>query len=158
VIVDPAIARIQADIAEPACARGLEDGRWRILAFKYPILDFAVTATEPNGKASEYGFRAELSNFPGTAPYVRVWDHEGNIALPAARRPTGGARIAKTFQVWGDDTVYRPWDRCTGPHISNAAELKHLAWRSDRHLSFIFEDLHAILNGNAVAHALRASA
>jgi hypothetical protein len=158
VITDPAIARIEADIAEPAFASGLEDGRWRILSFNFPILNFAIAATEPDGKASEYGFRAELSNFPSAAPHVRIWDQDANSALPAERRPKGGGRVEKTFQVWSDDTVYRPWERNTGPHNNIATTLPHLAWRPSCHLSFIFEDLHAILNSNAIASALRASA
>lgn len=154
-IDEPAIARVRADIAEPGFSSGVDSGRWRVIAFDFPRLDFAVTATEPDGSTGEYGFRADLSNFPGTAPKVQIWDHANNVVLPANRRPKGGPRIQKTFQSWGDDTVYRPWDRCTGPHGNNATTFPHLAWRPERRLSFIFEDLYAILNSNAVALAVR---
>lgn len=157
-IADPSAARVAADLEEAGFLSGCNAGRWRIIACEFPILDFAVAATEPDGTASEYGFRAELSNFPGQAPMVRIWDHEKNAPLAAEQRPKGGARVQKTFQRWGENTVYRPWDRMTGPHGNNAVTYPHLAWRPERRLMFIFEDLHGILNSNARALRLRTSA
>jgi len=157
-IADPSIARIAADLEQGNFIRGCETGRWRIIGFEFPILDFAISATEPDGTVSEYGFQAELSNYAAQAPMVRIWDHEKNTPLAAYQRPRGGPRVTKTFQHWGDDTVYRPWDRKTGPHNNNAAAFPHLAWSPKRHLIFIFEDLHGILNGNARAQDPRTSA
>lgn len=157
-MLDPAEARVRADLDDPGLTGGVAAGRWRVHAFTYPRLDFAVAATEPDGKASEYCFRADLANFPAANPMVRIWDFERDTPLAVASRPAGNARVAKTFQFWGDDTVYRPWDRMTGPHNNNATTLPHLAWRPDRRLLFIFEDLHGILNLNARAHRLRAAA
>ena len=150
-IKDPSIARVAADLKEGSFVSGCDAGRWRIIGQEFPILDFAISATEPDGTDSEYGFRAELSNFPGQAPMVRIWDHEQNAPLAVDRRPKGGARVQKTFQSWGSDTVYRPWDRMTGPHGDNSATFPHLAWHPERRLVFIFEDLHGILNSNARA-------
>ena len=157
-ITDPCIARVVADLHEGDFVAGRDAGRWRIISHKFPILEFAISATEPDGTASEYGFQAELSHYPGQAPKVRIWDREQNAPLAANRRPTGGARVQKTFQRWGSDTVYRPWDRITGPHGNNAATFPHLAWHPERRLAFIFEDLHGILNSNARARVLRATA
>ena len=157
-IADPSIARVAADLEQGDFLSGCDAGRWRIIFNEFPILSFAISATEPDGTASEYGFQAELSNYPGQAPMVRIWDHEKNAPLEAERRPKGGERVQKTFQSWGSDTVYRPWDRKTGPHGNNAATFPHLAWNPERHLVFIFEDLHGILNSNARAQRVRASA
>jgi hypothetical protein len=157
-IADPSGGRVDAELQDAAFLSGVDAGRWRIIAYAFPILDFAISATEPDGKASSYGFRAELSNFPAQAPMVRIWDHDGSTALATDRRPRGGPRVAKTFQHWQSDTVYRPWDRMTGPHNNNAGTFPHLAWRSERRLVFIFEDLHGILNSNARAHRIRAAA
>ena len=157
-IADPSIARVAADLKESEVLSGCDAGRWRIISDEFPVLDFAISATEPDGTASEYGFRAEVSNFPGQAPMVQIWDHEQNASLAGDRRPKGGARVQKTFQCWGSDTVYRPWDRMTGPHGNNDVTFQHLAWRPDRHLIFIFEDLHGILNSNARAQPRRAPA
>ncbi|RUY22839.1 hypothetical protein EN978_34125 [Mesorhizobium sp. M7A.F.Ca.US.001.04.1.1] len=157
-MLDPAEARVRADLEHPAIIAGVDEGRWLIHAFAFPRLDFVIAATEPDGKPSEYGFRGDLTNFPATSPMVRIWDLERDVALAVNNRPKGNQRIAITFQQWGDDTVYRPWDRMTGPHGNNANNLPHLAWRVDRRILFIFEDLHGILNLNARAHRLRAAA
>ena len=154
----PALPRVAADLEEGDFVSGCDAGRWRIIANQFPILDFAISATEPDGTASEYGFRAELSNYPAQAPMVRIWEHEEDASLAPDRRPKGGARVKKTFQCWGEDTVYRPWDRKTGPHNNNAATFPHLAWHPERRLVSIFEDLYGILNSNARAQNPRASA
>ena len=157
-IADPSIARVATDLEQVDFLSGCDAGRWRIISNEFPILDFAISATEPDGTASEYGFRADLSNYRAQAPMVRIWDHQQDIPLPGDQRPKGGVRVEKTFQYWNDDTVYRPWDRKTGHHSNNAAAFPHLAWNPERHLIFIFEDLHGILNSNARAQNLRASA
>ena len=157
-IADPASERVEAELNSAGFRAGVESGRWRMIAWAFPILDVAIAATEPDGSSSEYGFRIDLANFPSQPPMARIWDHEANAPLPADRRPKGNQRVTKAFQHWGDDTVYRPWDRRTGPHISNSAQLAHLGWRIDRKLTFILEDLHATLNLNARAHRLRPAA
>ncbi len=157
-IEDPGIARVAADLEQGDFLSGCDAGRWRIVSCEFPILDFAISAIEPDGTASEYGFRADLSNYAAQAPMVRIWDHERDVPLPDDRRPKGGVRVEKTFQRWGGGTVYRPWDRKTASHNNNAATFPHLAWNPERRLVFIFEDLHGILNSNARAQNLRASA
>ena len=157
-ITDPSTARVEADLAQPAFEAGCRGGRWRIVSWQAPILRFAVSATEPDGKTTEYGFWAELSNFPAQNPMVRIWDLGRDAPLAPALRPKGGPRLQKTFQNWGEDTVYRPWDRKTGPHDANTPNMPSLCWRPDRRLLFIFEDLHGILNSNARALRLRAAA
>jgi hypothetical protein len=158
VIADPSASRVEADLRRQDLLSGCDTGRWRVIAYEFPRLDFTIAATCADGSRCEYGFRAELSNYPAQAPMVRIWDHGANAPLAVDRRPKGGIKIERSFQHWGSDTVYRPWDRLTGPHNDNAAAFPHLAWRADRRLSFIFEDLHGILNGNTRTLRLRASA
>ena len=157
-ITDPSKLRVDADLQEGDFLSGVEASRWSIISYTYPILDFVISATEPDGITSEYGFRADLTNFPAQAPLVRIWDHKANGPLAVHLRPKGGNRVQITFQRWKDDTVYRPWERMTSPHNANAARFPHLAWRTERHLSYIFEDLYGILNSNARTHRLRAAA
>ncbi|MBR8190550.1 MULTISPECIES: DUF7665 family protein [Burkholderia] len=157
-IADPSAGRVEADLRGGGIVSGCESGWWRILEHKFPTLDFVISATEPDGAPSEYGFRAELSNYPGQPPMVRIWDHKSNQSLAGAMRPRGNRRVEISFQQWSSDTVYRPWERLTGPHNNNASAYPHLAWRSDRRLAFIFEDLYGILNSNARAIRARATA
>lgn len=155
---DPAVGFIEESLASEGIQSGCREGRWRIEHFEFPLLDFYVSAIEADGSSSEYGFRAELSNFPATAPEVRLWDHERDCPPSADNRPKGGPRVVETFKAWGKGTVYRPWDRQTGPHNNNAVSKPHLAWRADRDLSFIFEDLHGLLNSNSRKNIIRPAA
>jgi hypothetical protein len=157
-ISDPAAARVEEDLKEGNCVSGLQAGRWRIIAFTFPRLDFAVTATEPDGTVREYGFKADLTNFPATAPRVQIWNHATDTAVAQDQRPKGNPQVEKAFQWWQEDTVYRSWDRMTGPHNNNAANQPHLAWHPNRRLSFIFRDIHGILNLNARARRVRSAA
>jgi hypothetical protein len=151
VIEDPSAVRVAEELGGPDFLTGVGKGRWRVVRHTFPLLDIAIAATEPDGTASEYVMRFELTNYPAQAPMVRIWDVGSNGPLPRERRPQGNPKVALAFQQWGDDTVYRPWDRRTGPHNFNAANLPHLAWRPDRDLMFMLEDLNGILNLNARA-------
>lgn len=155
---DPAVALIEADLQSDAFQSGCREGRWRVVEFSYPRLDFKVSAIKADGSRTEYGFRADLLNYPGVAPEVRLWNLEDNRKPTAEERPTGGTRITETFKDWQEGTVYRPWDRQTGPHGNNAANKPQLAWKKDRELAFIFEDLHGILVSNGRKVAVRAAA
>ena len=155
---DPAIDFIEESLSSERFQSGCSEDRWRVVRFEYPILDFYISAIEEDGRMSEYGFRAELTNFPGTAPEVRLWIlQDDRMPLPE-ERPKGGPRVTQTFKHWGTGTVYRPWDRQTGPHNNNAVSKPHLAWRPDRDLTFIFEDLHGILVSNGRKNAPRSAA
>lgn len=157
-IEDPAAQRVAAELLREDFIDGVEKSRWRLVHQAFPIIDIAISATEPNGERKDYVFRFELTNFPAQAPMVRIWDPESNGPLAKDKRPHGNARVALAFQVWGSDTVYRPWDRCTGPHNGNAAKLPGSAWRTDRTLTFVLGDLHGILNLNARTLRHRAAA
>ena len=157
-VINSAQMHAESDLDESVFRAGVAAGRWRVINFKFPRLDFAILGTEPDGSRKEYAFMAELSNYPSQAPMVRIWDMQQDVPLDVAQRPKGNPRLEQAFQKWGSDTVYRPWERLTGPHNSNAGNLRHLAWHVERRLSFIFEDLHGILNSNARARRIRLSA
>ena len=157
-IEDPAAIRVAADLVRADLLAGVENGRWRILKLAFPYLDVAISATEPDGGPSEYVIRFELSNFPALAPLARIWNVQTDQPLAVEKRPKGGKKLTLTFQKWGEDTIYRPWDRLTGPHNPNAPNLSHLAWHSGRTLTFALEDLHGILNLNARSLRYRSAA
>jgi len=155
VIPDPCASRVKSDLLDHDFLQGRDAGRWRVIAFAFPRLDFAISAIGTDGQPLEFGFRAELSNYPSQAPMVRIWDFDADAPLAANKRPKGGVRVERSFQQWGSDTIYRPWERVTGPHNGNAAAFPHLAWRPDRRLTFVFEDLHGILNSNFRTQRIR---
>lgn len=144
------------DLASPRFRVGAASNRWRLVSDNFPMLIFAVAAIEACGARGEYFFRFELSGFPTTAPEVNIWDPGANARLILAHRPKGSPRIVEAFKDWGDNTVYRPWDRKAGAHNNWNATHPTLAWRPDRDLAFILEDLYGLLTSNALASAARA--
>jgi len=148
---DQAQNAVAVDLASARFRAGVGRGQWEQVSFRFPVLVVAVAAIEPDGKPGEYCFRFELSGFPGTAPEVKIWDTETNAPLAADKRPKGSDRVNKAFQVWGDNTVYRPWERFSSVHNNFAQNFPELAWHPERDLTFILEDLHGLLTSNAAA-------
>ncbi len=155
---DPAFIRLNADLAAPSYKAGAVRGRWRLLYLAFPILMMEVAATEPDGSGSYYCFRFECTGYAGQKPEVKIWDAFQNELLPPEHRPKGNPRVVKSFQSWGDETVYRPWDRKSAVHNNFERDYPTLAWHENRDLAFILEDLYAILNSNARASHSRSAA
>ena len=155
---NPAEAAVAIDLANARFRSGSRRGFWRLVEYSFPYLTMAVAATEPDESSSEYFFRFELSGYRGTAPEVRIWDQAHSTLLPFERRPKGPERVVHGFKQWGHETVYRPWDRLAGPHNNWPRDHQDLIWNASRDLAFILEDVHEILNLNARARSIRASA
>ena len=137
---------VDADLECPRFRAGAARGQWRKVSYKFPVLIMAVSAVDLQGKRCEFYFHFELSNFPGVAPEVKIWDLDAGALLPDARRPKGSPRVIEAFKSWGSGTVYRPWDRHGLGHNEWASKHPELAWHAKRDLSFILEDLHGLLN------------
>ena len=155
---NPAKTAIEADLAAPRFLVGVARRNWNKESFEFPVLVITVAATEPDGTASEYGFHFELTGYPGIAPEVHIWDLKKDQILPPELRPKGSPRVVTAFQEWGDRTVYRPWERHGAVHNNWTGEHPDLAWHPKRDLTFILEDLHGLLNSNALTHSARPSA
>lgn len=155
---DPVQKAIDVDLASARFIVGAMRGQWRKVSYEFPILFVAVAAIDPDGSSGEYFFRFELSGFPAIAPEVKIWDYVANALLDASRRPKGSTRVTQAFKSWGNETVYRPWDRHSGTHNNWAKEHPDLAWHPKRDLAFILEDLHGLLTSNAAAHSNRPAA
>jgi hypothetical protein len=149
---------VDNDLAIPRFQAGKARKHWRLVSFSFPILVIAVVATEPDGAPGEYGFRFEVTGYPGVAPEVRIWDLEAGQLLPVARRPKGSRRVTEAFKDWSFGTVYRPWERHSGAHGNWADIYVNLVWNPKRDISFILEDLHGLLNSNALKGGPRPAA
>lgn len=155
----PAKAAADADLASARFRAGVFRKQWRVVSYVFPLLIVAVAAVEPDGSASEYAFRFELTGFPGAAPAAQIWDCAANMVLPVDKRPKGTNRVAEAFKNWEPhNTVYRPWERTSGAHNNWAQTHPDLAWHARRDLTFILEDLHGLLTSNAAALSARPAA
>jgi hypothetical protein len=152
---DPAETAIENDLIVPRFLAGMARKQWRLVSLNYPILLIAIAAIEPHGTAGEYGFRFEVTGYPGLAPEVRIWDLQGDQILPVDRRPKGSHRVTEAFKDWSFGTVYRPWERHSGAHGNWTNIYVNLAWHPKRDISFILEDLHGLLNCNALKGIVR---
>lgn len=155
---DPAIALVKEALEADTFQSGCRDGSWRVVDFVYPRLDFAISGIGPDGARTEHTFRADVENYPASAPMVKLWNLDDDRKPVGLERPQGGHRVVEAFKDWSDGTVYRPWDRMTGPHGNNSGTKPHLAWNASRDLTFIFEDLYGILASNGRKIAFRAAA
>lgn len=155
---NPAEVRVEADLAAPSFKAGVARNSWRVVSYTFPILLAEIASTEPDGSLSWYCFRFDLAAYPGQSPEVRIWNPDTNVPLPVQCRPRGNPRIEKTVQQWGDDTVYRPWDRKAAVHNNFREKHPQLAWHAKRDLTFAFEDLYGLLNINARLCGARSAA
>jgi hypothetical protein len=158
---DPTNVSVEADLHSPQFRVGVKKGLWRIVSYNFPILVVGISATEPDGKETEYVFRFELTGFPNTAPLVHIWDLSTNDLLAVEKRPKGSQKVLTSFEQWGNGnrgSVYRPWDRESGNHNNWNSTYPNFAWAPNRNLSFALEDLHEILNLNALINRARTSA
>jgi hypothetical protein len=154
----PAEQAVAADLVSARFRIGMKRGYWREVSYAFPILVISVAAVEPDGNSSEYFFRFELTEFPGTAPDVRIWDSETDALLTFDKRPRGSHRVTEAFKSWGNETVYRPWDRAAGAHGNWTTSYPDLAWNARRDLAFILEDLYGLLTSNVTARSSRQAA
>ena len=152
-------AAVTTDINSACFRAGKRKGMWRVLSDNFPEMVIAVTATEPDGCMSEYAFHFELTDYPTAAPSVHPWDVGKNTFLPAEKRPRGNSKVEYSFKFWSNTgPVYRPWERESGAHNNWATTHPELTWSPNRNLCFIMEDIHDILNLNAISSPSRATA
>ena len=149
---------VMKDLESSAFQSGVMRGSWRVHSFQFPKLVIGVLGTEPDGSRKMYYFRYVLDNFPTSAPWVQIWNIEADQILPVAQRPKGNAKVERAFQSWSDDTVYRPWERMALAHGDWVHKYASEAWHPGMTLTFTVEDLHGILNANALMVAAKGAA
>ncbi|QIG97613.1 DUF7665 family protein [Bradyrhizobium sp. 6(2017)] len=128
---------------------GAEEGRWKVLRYDYPTLEVEVTATDPfGGGTASYQFQLACDNFPALGPFVQRWDHAAGCR-PAP--PSKGAPgFVEALKDWGHVSgqhggIYRAWQRHAAAHNGWTAKRPDEAWRHDRHITFIMENLYALV-------------
>jgi hypothetical protein len=90
---------------------GADRGRWRLLEFEWPHVEFAVTAPPRPGAPEEYAFRFELGGYPSAAPTAQVWDLSSGAPLAEGQLPTGGRATEAFNPGWPVPAIYIPTDR-----------------------------------------------
>jgi hypothetical protein len=132
---------------------GVEEGRWKILRYEFPTLEVELTATDPfGGRTASLQFQLVCDNFPALGPFVQRWDHANGCRPAAPNNSSPG--VVDALKDWGETPnshggIYRAWQRYAAAHNAWAAKRPDEAWRRDRHITFIMENLYALVAEHA---------
>lgn len=137
---------IDTDLDSTEFKVGVARGFWRLVEARFPFYIFAVTQQASSGPGKEYFFRFELNGYPAVGPKALIWDLEKAQPLETPLRPNHNQVQREAFKDWGDHTVYRPWERCSGAHNNWNTTYSKLAWNPTRNLTYPLNDLYQILN------------
>lgn len=139
---------VGAALASGAFQSGVDDGRWRLVEFEWPIGVFAVSAAHRDNSPAEFGLRIDLSGYPQQAPTAEPWSIDRRERLAASERPKG-ERAAEVFRSdWEQGrALYAPWDRVgLAAHSEWASQHRTYAWHPGRNLAFFFRCVYDLLN------------
>jgi hypothetical protein len=137
---------------------GVEEGRWKILRYEFPALEVQVTARDPySGKNASFEFQLLCDNFPALGPFVQHWDHAAQCRPSPPESGKSSPGVVEALKTWTRDGsnsneyggIYRAWQRYAALHNSWASKRPDEAWRRDRHITFIMEQLYALVSEQA---------
>lgn len=139
---------------------GVDEGRWRIVSLDFPMIVVRINACDLDGvHCVSMEFQLVCDDFPAKAPFVQRWDYVNNSRPPAPDGPPGVKDALKDWTHKGKHGgVYRAWQRYASVHNNWAAKRPDEAWRRDRPLVFIMEQLYALVSEQADWLALRSAA
>lgn len=147
---------------------GVEEGRWEVLELAFPVLIVRVNGEDLSGQTrTSMDFRMECDGFPAIAPFVERWDYQlgGRPTQPAVppAPPTAAPSVTDALKDWSNPQgahggIYQPWQRYAADHNGWAAIRPDLAWHRNRNISFIMEELYALISEQAAWLASRPAA
>jgi hypothetical protein len=146
---------LEAQLNSVRFQAGVEEGRWKILRYAFPMLEVLVTARHPYaGKSASFEFQLLCDNFPALGPFVQHWDHAAQQRpTPPTNSSPGVVDALKTWMRDGSNNeyggIYRAWQRHAALHGNWAGKRPDEAWRRDRHITFIMEHLYALVSEHA---------
>ncbi len=134
---------------------GVEQGRWKILRYAFPVVEVEVTGQASYGsQTTSLEFQLLCDNFPALGPFVQHWDHR--LRQRPARLTNSSPGVVDALKTWNRDGtndqyggIYRAWQRHAAQHNNWAAKRPEEAWRRDRHITFIMEHLYALVSEHA---------
>jgi hypothetical protein len=114
-----------------------------------------------SGHSESRDFHFTCENFPDTVPFVERWDFGENARPPAPRE--GDPAFVDALKDWSPGApidnagggIYRAWQRHAAAHNGWAQLRPDEAWRRDRELSFLMEQLYALVSQQAAWVAVR---
>lgn len=145
---------LEAQLNSVRFLAGVEEGRWKIRHYAFPILEVAVTARDSfSDMTASFEFQLLCDNFPALGPFVQHWDHATQRRPEPPTKSSPG--VVDALKTWGDRPneyggIYRAWQRYAALHNNWVGKRPDEAWRRDRHITFIMEHLYALVAEHAV--------
>lgn len=145
---------LEAQLNSVRFQAGVEEGRWKILHYEFPVLVVGVIARDHyGGETVSFEFQLLCDNFPAVGPFVQHWDHTAqHRPEPPTKSSPGVVDALKTWTRDGGNEyggIYRAWQRYGALHNSWASKRPDEAWRRDRPITFIMEHLYALVSEHA---------
>ncbi|MER9243460.1 hypothetical protein [Mesorhizobium sp. M0633] len=137
---------------------GVDEGRWEVLAMAWPYLFVRIRVATGPEAIFTHDFRLECTGFPDPGPYVERWAYADNPehgACPAAPG-TGAPGFIDALKDWGGG-IYRAWNRGAAQHNDWWQKRPDEAWNRNREITFIMEQLYALVSEQALWLAARAA-
>jgi len=150
----PAQATLSAQMDSVAFMSAVDEGRWQVLVLSWPHLYVRVRAKAGGGVAFEHDFRLECTGYPDPGPYVERWayaddpTHGARPAAPSAGAP-GFVEAMKEWGGGGEGGIYRAWNRGAAQHNDWTKKRPDEAWHRGRQITFIMEQLYALVSEQA---------
>lgn len=159
----PAQRTLEAHCNAVRFLAAVEDGRWVVLTSEWPHLFVRVTGRDLEmSRTFSQDFRLECLGYPDPGPFVERWSFADTA--PYGIRPAppqqGSPGFVDALKDWGDNNqhggIYRAWQRGAASHNEWANKFPDQAWHCQRDLTFIMEQLYALVSEQAVWLASRA--
>lgn len=144
---------------------GVDEGRWEILELRWPCLYVRVRVIAGHNETSlSQDFRLECSGYPEPGPYVERWSYastERRGERPPAPTGPGAPGYIDALKEWGsggeEGGIYRAWNRGAARHNDWSRKRPDEAWHRGRQISFIMEQLYALVSEQVLWLAARAA-
>jgi hypothetical protein len=156
-------ATLEAHLRKTSFLVGVEEGRWKLLRYEFPLLEVRAFGCSILGTIHPMDFQLRCDGFPAIGPFVQHWDgHSGQRPSPPGADQAAPS-IVDALKTWHEHGnvyggIYRPWQRGAAAH-NNWAQLRpDLAWHRRRELTFIMEELYALASEQALWLDSRAAA
>ena len=153
----------EAHLRKTSFRIGVEEGRWQILRYAFPTLEVRVVGCDISGGVATMDFQLLCDGFPATGPFVQHWDSVKQCRPEPPSGDSAPPSIVDALKTWQEyppryGGIYRPWQREAALHNQWAQKRPDLAWHRARDLTFIMEQLYALVSEQAAWLAFRAAA
>lgn len=152
----PAQATLSVQMDKVAFVSAVDEGRWQVLALSWPYLYVRVRAMAGSGGSTcQHDFRLECAGFPDPGPYVERWAfaEDPTHGVRPAAPTTGSPGFVDAMKEWGgggnEGGIYRAWNRGAANHNDWAKKRPDEAWHRGRQITFIMEQLYALVSEQA---------